>query len=140
MSPGYQCHSISQPRPDDLMSIPDLMIKGLDKLQVSPTGLPVAHQTAINIQQVSLVSNRRRIHERPCERSQRGFSCEYLFAQVCNVMLLSHKCSCQRHFFYFFAHPKWLGNKQRSTIKKYQRSRSANSRWKKYSGRMMPSV
>lgn len=69
MSLGYQCHSISQSRPDAFTSIPDLTIKGLDKLQVFPISLPVAHQTAINIQQASSVSNQKRIRKRPCERS-----------------------------------------------------------------------
>lgn len=88
-------------------------MKGLDKLLVFPTCLPVAHQAAINIRQVSLVSNRKRICKWPCERFRRGFSCEYLLAQVCDVMLLSHKCSCQRNF----AHLKRLGNKQSSVVK-----------------------
>lgn len=103
----------SSPKPDAFISVPNRTMKGVDKLQVLPTCSPVAHQAAINIRQVPLVSNRKRICKWPCERFRRGFSCEYLLAQVCNVMLLSHKCSCQRNF----AHLKRLGNKQRSVVK-----------------------
>lgn len=121
MSRDYQCHSISQPRPDAFISTPDLTIKRLKQTTRLPTCLPVAHQTAINIQQVSLVSNWKRIRQRSCEHSRRGFSCEYLLAQICNVMLLSHKCSCQRNF--LLIRSGWGINKEvwsKNTSKAYQ--------------------
>lgn len=123
-----KCHSISQPRADAFIPVPALTIKGFHTSHICPTCLPVAHQTAINIQQLSVLSNRERIRRRPCECFQRGSSCEYLLAQVCDVMLLSHKCSCQCRF----AHLKRLGNKQRSVVRKS--SAAANSRWKNVDG------